>query len=111
MTEKFLSFVFCLFFSTAPLLAEDALDRLTQKKLAAVREATTQFAQQRREVKVERPFRDYRANLHVHSLLSHDSRITLSEILVAAKKAGSEVLMFTDHPPTTTITSPTVIRD
>src|SRR5262249_31400920 len=44
------------------------------------------------------PYREYRANLHVHSLLSHDSRGTIEEIVAAAKKVGTSVLMFTEHP-------------
>src|SRR5207244_709706 len=44
------------------------------------------------------PYQEYRANLHVHSLLSHDSRGTLEEIVAAAKKVGTRVLMFTEHP-------------
>lgn len=80
------------------LWADDALDRLTEKKLAEVRAAVTQYAGQRQDLPQAGPLRDYRANLHVHSLLSHDCRMTVSEILVAAKKAGSEVLMFSNHP-------------
>ncbi|MCC6508029.1 MAG: PHP domain-containing protein [Pirellulaceae bacterium] len=80
------------------LAAEDAIDRLTDKRLAALRQAISQLATERKELPRSNPFRDYRANLHVHSLLSHDSRITLAEILVAAKKAGTEVLMFSEHP-------------
>src|SRR5262249_15747217 len=44
------------------------------------------------------PYKDYRANLHVHSSLSHDSRGTIEEITAAAKKVGTSVLMFTEHP-------------
>src|SRR5439155_500055 len=44
------------------------------------------------------PYLDYRANLHVHSLLSHDSRGTIEEIVAAAKVTGTRVLMFTEHP-------------
>ncbi len=90
--------VVCLFWFAAPLQAQDALDQLTEKKLAAVRAAITQLASQRQELPQAGQFRDYRANLHVHSLLSHDSRMTVEEIVIAAKRAGTEVLMFTDHP-------------
>src|SRR5205823_3041784 len=40
----------------------------------------------------------YRANLHVHSILSHDSRGKIEEIVTAAKAAGTRVLLFTEHP-------------
>ena len=43
-------------------------------------------------------FTDYRAAIHVHSLLSHDSRATVDEIVTAAKKVGVRVIMFTEHP-------------
>ena len=39
-----------------------------------------------------------RANLHVHSAFSHDSRGTVEEIVAAAKKVGTQVVMFTEHP-------------
>jgi hypothetical protein len=39
-----------------------------------------------------------RANLHVHSELSHDSRGKIEDIVAAAKRAGTEVLLFTEHP-------------
>ena len=44
------------------------------------------------------PYKEFRANLHVHSLLSHDSRGTVDEIVAAAKLVGTKVLMFTEHP-------------
>jgi hypothetical protein len=44
------------------------------------------------------PFREHRANLHVHSHWSHDSRGTIDEIIAAAKATGTSVLMFTEHP-------------
>src|SRR5207237_922923 len=44
------------------------------------------------------PYREYRANLHVHSGLSHDSRGTLDEIVAAARAVGTTVLLFTEHP-------------
>ena len=36
--------------------------------------------------------------MHVHSLLSHDSRSKLEEIVAAAKKLGIKVICFTEHP-------------
>ncbi len=78
--------------------ADDALDRLTEKRLAAVRAAVAELAKSRQSLERPGPFRDYRANLHVHSLLSHDSRITQDEVIVAARQAGTDILMFTEHP-------------
>ena len=36
--------------------------------------------------------------MHVHSAFSHDSRGTIEDIVGAAKKVGTRVLMFTEHP-------------
>jgi len=76
----------------------DALARLKPDRLAAVHAAVEQLAKERQDVDRAGPYRDYRANLHVHSAFSHDSRGTIDEIVAAAKAAGTQVLMFTEHP-------------
>src|SRR5438552_572602 len=76
----------------------DALARLKPEQLEAVHQAIAALRSQRRESVRAGPFRDYRANLHVHSALSHDSRGTIEEIVAAARAAGTHVLMFTEHP-------------
>jgi hypothetical protein len=81
-----------------PLRAEDALARITAGRLEAVHQAVQSLAAQRRTLDRPGPLREYRANLHVHSLLSHDSRGTLDEIVAAARRAGTHVLLFTEHP-------------
>ena len=43
--------------------------------------------------------RDYRGIIHCHSLNSHDSRGTYEEILAAARAAGVDFVVMTDHPP------------
>jgi hypothetical protein len=43
-------------------------------------------------------YQEYRANLHVHSSLSHDSRGKIDEIVAAAKAAGSQIVLFSEHP-------------
>lgn len=78
--------------------AGESLERLTEPRLAEVRKSLEQLAQQRRDPMVKRPWRHHRANLHVHSSLSHDSRGEIQEIVAAAKKVGATVLMFTEHP-------------
>jgi hypothetical protein len=91
---------FCLAMIVAavPLRAEDALARLTSTRLEAVQRAREAQAKERQTLRREGPLRDYRANVHVHSLLSHDSRGSLEEIVAAAKKVGTSVLLFTEHP-------------
>jgi hypothetical protein len=76
----------------------DALARLQPDRLEAVRQAVQALRAQWQRLDRPGPFTEYRANLHVHSLLSHDSRGTLDEIIAAAKAVGTRVLMFTEHP-------------
>lgn len=78
--------------------ADDAFDRLAVDRLAEVRASVDRFKMERREPRRPRALRDFRANLHVHSSFSHDSRGTIDEIVTAAKAAGTSVLMFTEHP-------------
>lgn len=76
----------------------DAVSRLTAERLEAVHQAIQKLKTERREIPRTGPLKEYRANLHVHSSLSHDSRGTIEEIVAAAKAAGTQVLMFTEHP-------------
>lgn len=76
----------------------DALDRMTAEKLAAVRASVAEWAKKRQEVARPGPWKEYRANLHVHSAFSHDSRGKIEDIVASAKRAGTQVLMFTEHP-------------
>jgi hypothetical protein len=76
----------------------DALTRLKLDKLEAEHKAIAELRSQRVEIPRSGPYQEYRANLHVHSLLSHDSRGTIEDIVAAAKAAGTRVLMFTEHP-------------
>lgn len=76
----------------------DALERLNEPRLARIHTATEALAKARTAVPRSGPYREYRVNLHVHSAFSHDSRGELRAIVDAAKRAGSDVLMFTEHP-------------
>ncbi len=80
------------------LAVADALDKMDPKKLAAVHAAIEALRGEWRAVPRNGPYREHRANLHVHSHWSHDSRGTLEEIVAAAKKVGTSVLMFNEHP-------------
>ena len=77
---------------------EDALDRLSPQRLAAVRTAIVKLQNERKTLVREEPWKEFRANLHVHSSLSHDSRGSIGEIVRAAKAAGTQIVMFTEHP-------------
>jgi hypothetical protein len=76
----------------------DALARLQPDRLEAVRRDVQTLRSQWRRLERPGPYTDYRANLHVHSALSHDSRGTVAEIAAAAKAVGTRVLLFTEHP-------------
>lgn len=78
--------------------AGEALKRLTTERLEAVTNAVTELRAQRKERPRVGPLQDFRANLHVHSKFSHDSRGELADIVIAAKKVGTQVLMFSEHP-------------
>ena len=92
-------FVFAAWWTMCPsIFAVDAIDRLTAERLEAVHQAVLKFKSELREVPRSGPLREHRANLHVHSAFSHDSRGTIEEIVTAAKAAGTSVIMFTEHP-------------
>jgi hypothetical protein len=76
----------------------DALARLQPDRLEAVHQAVQALRPQWQRLDRPGPYTEYRANLHVHSGLSHDSRGTIAEIVAAAKAVGTRVLMFTEHP-------------
>jgi hypothetical protein len=89
--------VFILSFSLSNARA-DALAKLKPDKLEAVHQAISSLRSQWQPLPRCGPYGEYRANLHVHSFLSHDSRGTIEEIVSAAKAVGTSVLMFTEHP-------------
>lgn len=89
---------FALFAGTASALSDDALARLQLPRLEAVSQARQHFAKQRTTLVRTDGYQQHRANLHVHSHLSHDSRGQLPEIVAAAEKSGTTVVMFTEHP-------------
>lgn len=80
------------------VVAADAIDRLTASKLEAVNQARMKFQAERHEIPRPGPLKEFRANLHVHSAFSHDSRGKIDDIVAAAKAAGTSVVMFTEHP-------------
>jgi len=87
--------VFC---GLSSIARADAISNLTAKRLEAVHKAVAELNAQRKSLPRCGPYREYRANLHVHSSLSHDSRGRIDEIVAAAKRAGTHVLLFSEHP-------------
>lgn len=89
----------CLGLGISPWASgQDAMDRLKPEWLRSMREARERFERDRQPTSIDRKYRQVRANLHVHSELSHDSRGKIDDIVAAAKRAGTEVLMFSEHP-------------
>jgi hypothetical protein len=84
--------------AAGPAARADALARLKADKLEAIHRAIQDLRLQREDAPRNGRFREFRANFHVHSHLSHDSRGTIEEIVAAAKAAGTRVLLFTEHP-------------
>jgi hypothetical protein len=76
----------------------DALERLELERLKATHQAVEALRLDRQAVISSSQFQDYRAVVHVHSLLSHDSRGKPDEIRTAAKASGVRVVLFTEHP-------------
>jgi hypothetical protein len=90
--------IFLFAYPTAPTWA-DALSRMQISLLRATRSSINELQDQRQEVpSADREFQDFRAQIHVHTHLSHDSNATIEEILEAAKKCNTQILLFSDHP-------------
>jgi hypothetical protein len=83
---------------SAGLLRGDAIDRLKPDYLKALHATIESLQHDRQPVSLPSAFVDYRAAMHVHSSLSHDSRGKIEEIIAAAKKVGVKVILFTEHP-------------
>ena len=76
----------------------DGLEKLKAERLEAVRLSVESLRQQRVDVPRTDGYQEHRANLHVHSHWSHDSVGTIEEIVAAAKRTGTSVVMFSEHP-------------
>src|SRR5262245_19697652 len=87
--------------TSLPIARGDPLARLKPERLEAVHKAIAALKSQRKDIERAGSYRDYRANLHVHSAFSHDSRGKIDDIVAAAKAVGTQVLMFNEHPAET----------
>jgi hypothetical protein len=83
---------------TPPPACADAVAKLEAERLEAVHKAVAELRTQHQKLDRRGPYKEFRANLHVHSGLSHDSRGTVTEIVAAARACGTGVLLFTEHP-------------
>ena len=91
-------FCFFLFAPPSACVGEDAVEKLTEANLRRMRDLIQRFQKERNPPPQAGPLMTVRANLHVHSELSHDSRGKVGDIVAAAKRAKTQVLMFTEHP-------------
>ncbi len=98
MKNSLLGFAIIALNCCGPIFAADAIDRLTAERLESVHKAVIKLKSDRRTLSRPDDLIDVRANLHVHSAFSHDSRGKLDDIVTAAKAAGTQVLLFTEHP-------------
>jgi hypothetical protein len=73
------------------------IERMNMERLRAVREDRMRYALQRHTVDLKTGYADYRAILHAHAEDSSHTGGTRAEILTAAKKAGVDIIMLTDH--------------
>jgi hypothetical protein len=87
-----------LVLSQTAAVRADALPKIVAEKLEATHKAIAALKAARQEIQRPGPFKDFRANMHVHSAFSHDSRGKIDDIVNAAKKVNTRVLMFTEHP-------------
>lgn len=92
---------FCIFMgvlSLTPCLGQDALEKLTEANLRRTRTLIERYQNERTAIKQTADLTTVRANFHVHSELSHDSRGKVNNIVAAAKRAKTQILLFTEHP-------------
>lgn len=87
-----------ILYSPAFSQQDKLLKRLQLSYLKQLHEAVVQLQAVRQAVSLDDGLEDFRAVLHCHSYLSHDSRGTKEQIIAAAKKAGVQVIMMSDHP-------------
>ncbi len=98
--SPYLHFVLAVFMAVAVSgnARSDAFSKLDRKKLEAVHRAVEALHSDWKAIPRNGQFQEYRANIHVHSHWSHDSRGAIDEIVAAAKATGTSVLMFNEHP-------------
>lgn len=96
---RFISLLSLLLLASQPSPTQegDLSQRIQPERLRSLRHAIYELHRQRKKVPVKCGYNDYRAVIHCHSYLSHDSKGTLEEILSGAGEAGVQVIFMTDH--------------
>ena len=101
----FTRFLSCLLFIACAFAADPlspgrkytTLERLDTAHLEATHQARLQFAKERKAAPLMGVYNDYRVVMHVHAEDADHTKGTRPEVLNAAKAAGIQVVMFTDH--------------
>ncbi|MEK6304021.1 MAG: histidinol phosphatase [Acidobacteriota bacterium] len=81
----------------APGRKYTTIERLKPQHLRAVRADRVRFASERRPVSVKTGLNEYRAVLHAHAEDATHTGGTRPELLAAARRAGVQIVMLTDH--------------
>jgi hypothetical protein len=74
-----------------------SVERMGLDRLAAVHQACVRYRQQRRPVRLKAGLNDFRAILHAHAEDAPHTGGTRPEMLKAAKAAGVNIIMLSDH--------------
>jgi hypothetical protein len=86
---------------TAPRLGPGrkytSIERLKTEHLRAVHAGRARLAGERRSVPLSTGYNDYRAVLHAHAEDATHTGGTRPELLAAARRAGVQIVMLTDH--------------
>src|SRR5438034_1842753 len=86
---------------TAPRLGPGrkytSIERMKTEHLRAVHRDRARFAGERSRVSISTGYTDYRAVLHAHAEDATHTGGTRPELLAAARRAGVQIVMLTDH--------------
>ncbi|HEU0185311.1 MAG TPA: histidinol phosphatase [Blastocatellia bacterium] len=73
------------------------IERMQPERLRAVSEARSLYQRKRHSVSLETGYTDFRGVMHVHTEDSTHTGGTRRELIAAAKSAGVQIVMLTDH--------------
>ena len=74
-----------------------SIERMKIERLRAVHDDRARVAKERRPISLSTGYNDYRAVLHAHAEDASHTGGTRPELLAAAKRAGVQIVMLTDH--------------
>ena len=74
-----------------------SIERVKPDRLRAVHADKVRYASERRPVSLSTGYNDYRAVLHAHAEDATHTGGTRPELLAAARRAGVQIVMLTDH--------------